>query len=274
MKRWGTLHVGMWPNLPRQPVYAARRPRRHGARRLLVWAAWMVLVVPIGVAGWKAYREGGPLVAHWFEVRDVSLVGARHVTRAEVLDRLALRPGETLFSLTPSRLVSQLMSHPWIKEVRVSRRFPGTLTVSVTERRPAAVLRTPLFSLLLDEEGRVLSVLMKGTEPGLPVLVGIDPHGLMLGEAGPRQAALNGIKVAALLGPAFESQPEVDVGRPDRQVATVRGRRFHFGPSSIEEQWGRYQQVERAVRASGGRAMSRGDIDLRYQGKVIIRERG
>jgi len=66
----------------------------------------------------------------------------------------------------------------------------------------------------------------------------------------------------------------VDVGRPDRQVATVRGRRFHFAPSSVEEQWRRYQQVERAVRASGGREMSHGDIDLRYQGKVIIRERG
>ncbi|MGH7164569.1 MAG: cell division protein FtsQ/DivIB, partial [Nitrospiraceae bacterium] len=149
MKRGGTLHVGMWPHLPRGSAYAARRPRRHGARRLLAWAAWMGLAVLIGVAGWKANQEGGPLVAHWFEVRNVSLIGARHVTRAEVLDRLALRPGETLFSLTPSRLVSQLMSHPWIKEVRVSRQFPGTLTVSVTERRPAAVLRTPLFSLLL-----------------------------------------------------------------------------------------------------------------------------
>jgi len=274
VRRGGILHVGMWPNLPRQSAYAPRRPKRRGVRRLLGWVVWMGLAFLIGVAGWKGIQEGAPLVAHWFEVRDVTLIGARHVTRAEVLERLALRPGETLFSLSPSRLESQLMLHPWIKEVWVIRQFPGTLRVWVTERRPAAVLKTPQFNLLLDQEGRVLSVLTKGTDPTLPVLVGIDPHGLMLGETGPRQAAQNGLKVAALLGQAFVSQPQVDVGRSDRPVATVRGRRFHFGLSSIEEQWRRYQQVERAVRERGGRELSQGDIDLRYQGKVIIRERG
>jgi cell division septal protein FtsQ len=234
----------------------------------------MGLAVFISLAGWKVAQAGGPLLAHWFEVRNVSLIGARHVTRAEVLERLALRPGETLFSVTPSRLASQLQSHPWIREVTVSRWFPGTLRVSVTERRPAAVLKAPAFSLLLDEEGRVLSVLVKGTEPGLPVLVGIEPHGLMLGDAVSRRAALNGIKVAALISQTFQSQPQVDVGRPDRQVATVEGRRFHFGVSAIEEQWGRYQHVERAVRASGRPELGLGDIDLRYHGKVIVRERG
>lgn len=235
------------------------------------------------------YREAKPLVADWFEVREVTITGISHVTRQEVLERLAVPPRATVLSVDPEELATRLQAHPWVKASTVVRRFPHTLAVVITERRPTAILRSPLTTLLLDEEASVLSALPNGEEPRLPVLVGLDPTRLVKGDTSSRQAAQAGIKLAGLLREAFEDQPEVDVSRPDQVVAYVQRFRFQFGPTSFEEQWRRYRQVEPALRASAGRAgqetngacAARGataggcpEIDLRYQTKVIVRERG
>jgi hypothetical protein len=235
------------------------------------------------------YREAKPLVADWFEVREVTITGISHVTRQEVLERLAVPPRATVLSVDPEELATRLQTHPWVKASTVVRRFPHTLAVVITERRPTAILRSPLTTLLLDEEASVLSALPNGEEPRLPVLVGLDPTRLVKGDTSSRQAAQAGIKLAGLLREAFEDQPEVDVSRPDQVVAYVQRFRFQFGPTSFEEQWRRYRQVEPALRASAGRAgqetngacAARGataggcpEIDLRYQTKVIVRERG
>jgi cell division protein FtsQ len=233
----------------------------------------------IGLAGWgalEAYRYGKPFVNDWLQVRDVTVAGISHVTRQEVLDRLALQPGETLLSVSVGELAEQVAAHPWIKEATVRRRFPQTLAVTVVERQPAAVLKVPSAPLLLDDEGHVLTVLAETDEPDLPLLTGIDPKGLMSAESRSRDAARDGIRLAGLLESQFEGRPEVDMGNPENAVVYIQGLRFQFGPSSFEEKWERYRKITPTLRVSadGEQGDSRNDIDLRYPGKVIVRERG
>ena len=233
----------------------------------------------IGLAGWgalEAYRYGKPFVNDWLQVRDVTVAGISHVTRQEVLDRLALQPGETLLSVSVGELAEQVAAHPWIKEATVRRRFPQMLAVTVVERQPAAVLKVPSAPLLLDDEGHVLTVLAETDEPDLPLLTGIDPKGLMSAESRSRDAARDGIRLAGLLESQFEGRPEVDMGNPENAVVYIQGLRFQFGPSSFEEKWERYRKITPTLRVSadGEQGDSRNDIDLRYPGKVIVRERG
>lgn len=222
------------------------------------------------------FREIRPLVADWFQVREVTLSGANHVMYEDVMERLGLQSSETLFSVNLTQLVNRLKSHPWIKEATVSRVLFHRLAVTITEHRPAAVLRAPSLSLLLDEEGRVLSVLEGEDDLLLPVLVGIDPKRLIQGEAQSRQIAKAGIELAGLVGQAFEGRPHVDAGNPGNLIASVQGLRFQFGPSSFGEKWDRYRKLQPSLRVrtdnSGGQFRS--EIDLRYPGKVIVRERG
>ena len=243
------------------------------------WPLFGAMIVVVVVGWWGAmavYREGGPLVADWFQVREVTLSGASHVTHEDVLERLGLQSGETLFSVNPTQLVDRLKSHPWIKEATVNRVLFHTLAVTITEHRPAAVLRAPSLNLLLDEEGRVLSALGEEDDLALPVLVGIDPRRLIQGEAQSRQVAQAGIELASLVGQAVEGRPQVDAGNSENLVASVQGLRFQFGPSSFEEKWDRYRRLQPTLRAraDNGGGQSRSEIDLRYPGKVIVRERG
>ncbi len=272
----------------RGSVRCRRRRRRVGY--LLLWVATASL------CGWglaAAYRETQPLVADWLEVREITVTGLSRLTREDVIKRLALPGSVTQFSVRARELVNRLTGHPWIKAARVERRLPHGLSVHITERRPAVALRSPLLSLLLDEDGNVLSAASPLEMQDMPILLGVDPNRLLQGDAQARQATQAGIRLAGLLQDSFEDQPEIDVSIPGEVVAYAARRRFQFGAMSLDEQWNRYRAVEGALGASaparadgeacrpnhlpeGGRPAASGcpEIDLRYQDKVIVRERG
>lgn len=269
---------GPRPNLSRRPSH---RPSLH--RRWIRRAGKTLMgVLAIGFIAWvcvAGYRSGAPMVATWLTVKDVTVAGNSQIPRSEVLDYLKLEAHATLLSITPERLARRLEAHPWIKRADVNRVPPNGLAIHIVERHGAAVLRSPSTTLLLDEDGHVLSVLSEATEPGLPVLVGLNPKRLMSGEREPIQTAQRGIELAGILARSFDGRPEVDVANGDNVVAYVQGLRLQFGTSAFEEKWELYRKLEPHVLSSlnsgnHDRTDGRSDIDLRYPGKVIVRERG
>jgi len=263
---------GPRPNLRRHATRPAafRRPvnRMRQAMRAAVWGSALLL------GAWTAnqfYGMAGPVVAGWFEIREVRVTGLRTVTRDEVVDRLQLEARATLLSVNPNQLEARAAAHPLIKSASVSRLPLHVLSVAITERRPAAVLKTPSAHFLLDAEGVVLSALVDQDRPELPVVIGVDPKRLLLGDDRLRRAAQSGVKLAGLLAQSLDGRPEVDVSDPEHVVAYVQGMRFQFGASPFDEQWERYRTVEPVRRIGSGKGQS--DIDLRFSDKVIVRER-
>ena len=248
---------------------------------------FLLAAVAVGAAI-LGYRTAAPLVTTWLAVKDVMVSGHNQVPRVEVLNYLKLDPHATLLSVNPRRLAMRLEAHPWIKRADVKRVLPNALDVHIIERQAAAVLRSSAMTLLLDEEGHPLSVLSESTEPGLPILVGLNPKRLMSGEREVIKAARRGIEVAGMLARTFDGRPEVDVANGENVVAYVQGLRLQFGGASFEEKWELYRKLESHVTGNPsnpnnlssfnhlnhGRADGRSDIDLRYPGKVIVRERG
>jgi len=258
------------------------RPSRRTHRRW-TWVRpvgkFIASIAVIGLVVWGAfagYRSAAPLVVQWLAIKTVIVVGNNQVPRSEVLEHLKLEQGATLLSITPKRLERHLEAHPWIKRADVRRVPPHVLEVHIVERHAAAVLKSPSMTLLLDEEGHALSTLTEATEPALPILVGLNPKRLLNGEEELIKTAQKGIEVAGMLARAFDGRPEVDVANAENVVAYVQGLRLQFGHASFEEKWDLYRKLEsHVVGAAGGeRTDGRSEIDLRYPGKVIVRERG
>jgi cell division protein FtsQ len=263
---------GPRPNLRRHASHPAafRRPvnRVRQTVQAAVWGAALLL------GAWMAsqfHSMAGPVIAGWFEIREVRVTGLRTVTRDDVVDRLQLDARATLLSVSPNQLEARASAHPLIKSASVSRLPLHVLSVAITERRPAAILKTPSSHFLLDEEGVVLSALVDQDHPELPVVVGVDPKRLLLGDDRLRRAAQSGVKLAGLLAQSLDGRPEVDVSDPEHTVAYVQGMRFQFGASPFDEQWERYRAVEPVRRIGAGKRQP--DIDLRFSDKVIVRER-
>ena len=242
--------------------------------------AWRVgqWIVGLAALAWgltMVTREMGPVLQGWLEIREVEVEGIHHVTKPEVLERLVLNPGMGLHQVSTSFLAERVRTHAWIKEATVERRPPHLLHVTVLERTPAAIIRTGADHWLSDESGYLLAKLGRQDDMTLPLLIGLDTQSLHRGEAGVRNAVQSGIVLAKLIANTLGGRVEVDLTNSSNVLALANGVRFQFGDDSLVDQWERFRKVNPSFKTASldGRKRTVSEIDLRYDNRVIVRER-
>lgn len=96
---------------------------------------------------------------------------------AEEISRLARIPVGTqnLFELDLAAVERRVLEHPWVREVRLQKRFPQTVAVVVTAREPRAILQRSDGTLAyLDTDGQGFGRVDLSVRPDLPVISGLD----------------------------------------------------------------------------------------------------
>ena len=151
------------------PRFRARRievKRDAGRRRLRRLAALGVLALLI-VAGYLV--TGSPLL----DLDRVRVAGLAHTDEATLLAAGGLHAGQPMTKLDIDSARSAISSLPWIDTVAIDRHWPGTVTVTVVERRAVAALTVDASHwLVLDATGRVLET--RTSRPtDLAVLAGV-----------------------------------------------------------------------------------------------------
>jgi len=273
VNRWKGLRAGQADDNRQQ----ARRSRLLSSCRLTAriacWMAGMAIALWGGSVG---IREIGPTIERGLEIREVQVDGVHHVTRQEVLDRLSLKKGMALHQVSLSFLADRLRAIAWIKEATLERLPLHTLRISVVERNPAAIARAGSEHFLTDEEGVVLARLGVQDEPALPLLTGADMKSLLQGEPRLRRTMQLSIELARAMAHTVEGRVEIDLSDPLNLVASARGLRFQFGSDALLDQWNRFRMVKAVFKpgALEGRKREGGEVDLRYDNRVIVRERG
>jgi cell division protein FtsQ len=254
---------------------ARREQLVSGGRRTLRVGQWIVGLAALAWGLTMVTREMGPVLQGWLEIREVEVEGIHHVTKPEVLERLVLKPGMGLHQVSTSFLAERVRTHAWIREATVERRPPHLLHVTVLERTPAAIIRTGADYWLSDENGYLLAKLDRQGAQTLPLLIGLDLQSLQRGEAGVRNAVQSGVVLAKLIANTLDGRVEVDLTNSSNVVASANGVRFQFGDDSLVDQWERFRNVNPSFKTASddGRKRTVSEIDLRYDNRVIVRER-
>lgn len=146
-------------------VAVAREAGRRRLRRLVV-AVVSVAIVVLGFA-----------VAHSpvFAARDVTVVGAVHTSRAEVLAVTGLDRRPPLVEVSDAADAAALDRLPFVERATVTRSFPSSVRVSIVERHPVAEVAGPGASYaLVDATGRVLEYTVTRV-PALALVTGLGP---------------------------------------------------------------------------------------------------
>lgn len=293
------IRRGAKPNHRRDfegPVGAATR---HGSFRMLA----LLIVLLSGCGG---YWYGGHAPApdmmklivwadQFFPITSVEVNEVQKVSRDEVLAVLNLGAVRGLLSIDSDKLKQNLESHPWIQQAEVRRVFPDTLVVELKEREPAAVLRADRRELLLGQDGAVIAEANPGTFEGFPILTGIDYAHVVSRNADTTERVLAGIALTSLLSEIGANQMEVDLQTPGDMVAYYDGLRIRFGEGAFEDKveryrrlaeggWRRADGMEGSGLVSGKREKGQGlsdgskqgevEVDLRFQDRIIVREKG
>jgi hypothetical protein len=103
-----------------------------------------------------------------FRIEDVQVRGLRYLEEAEVVALLDLEPGTSVWT-DKATWHDRIAAHPLVKTVRVGRRLPDGLLISVTERTPIALGPTPTLEPM-DAEGRRLPLDPAAYRLDLPVI--------------------------------------------------------------------------------------------------------
>lgn len=118
----------------------------------------IALVVAVGSSGFAALHS--PL----FSMRRLTITGAIHENRSEILRAAGIVGTPPLIDIDPGRAAVGIEALAWVGRASVSRHWPETLSVSIVERSAVGYTRRALGGFaLLDSSGRVLA-----TAGGIP----------------------------------------------------------------------------------------------------------
>lgn len=132
------------------------------------------LKVLLTTAGLGAAAIWAPPAGEWvramdtFVVTDVQVRGLRYLTEEEVVSRLGLTPGTSVWG-DAEVWADRVAAHPLVQVARVRRRLPDGLLVEVSERTPIALAPTPALEPI-DAEGYRLPIDPAEYRLDLPVL--------------------------------------------------------------------------------------------------------
>ncbi|MCU1692908.1 MAG: cell division protein FtsQ [Frankiales bacterium] len=125
--------------------------------RLRRASAVVLAAVVLGALGWVV------LESSLLGVDDVQVRGTSRVTPAQVEQAAGVALGMPLARVDVEAVRSRVLQLAPVASVTVARRWPGTLSLRVVERRPAAGVVEPGKVTLLDRTGVAFAV-----EPRLP----------------------------------------------------------------------------------------------------------
>jgi cell division protein FtsQ len=124
-----------------------RRARRRRLRAALPWAVAAAVLVLLGAAGWVVY---GTAVLGVDEVR---VTGTDVLSPDRVREVVAVPAGKPLARVDIDGVRARVEALAQVDTVAVTREWPGTLVVAVTERIAVAVVPQGKRYVLVDEAG-------------------------------------------------------------------------------------------------------------------------
>ena len=102
-----------------------------------------------------------------FRVRAIEVEGAVHLSRPEIVRQSGISRHDNAIWLDETAAIERLVRSPWIARAEVRVDLPWTVTVTVTERSPIAVLNRGSGEMLVATDGAILGA---GRPAGLPVI--------------------------------------------------------------------------------------------------------
>ncbi|MET0894489.1 MAG: FtsQ-type POTRA domain-containing protein [Acidimicrobiia bacterium] len=208
---------------------AARRRRR------VLFA--VIALAAVGTAAWIVTRSP------FLDVDHLQVVGNTRETSEEVAAAAGLATGDPMMWIDPHEAAKRVEALPWVATATVSRVWPDTVKITVSERTPVAWVQAgepnteTSRALVIDAAGRVLSLEVMAPD-GLPQLLNV-PSSVPVGATVDAVTAARVAGVMATFDPRLAASIEV---KGDQVLLRT--------PSGTEIRLGRAVEVADKIRAA------------------------
>lgn len=252
---------------PRKPIQF-RKMLRNSARACIA----LVLLTLLWTVGTEAYE----LVARitFFKLEKIEISRLRRVSREEILALAGARLGDSMLKLDLKRIGGNLGKNPWFEDIKVRRRFPGTLTIDVTEREPAAVVNMG-YLFYVDTKGNIFKPMTSGDKLDYPIVTGVEAEDVNRDPVATRETMRTALGILGLLrnGTAFKlediSEIHVDKGYGFTLFTAMGGIPVKLGDGAYAE---KLERLSRIYRGLSAQIASLEYIDLNYPDKIVVKK--
>jgi cell division protein FtsQ len=166
------------------PARGTSRATAGSRRRFRV----LIAVAVVAVLALVAY---GASISPFLDVDKIVVHGAQHTDVTQLEHAAGIAKGDPLFWASTGDAVRGLEAVPYVRQARVTKEWPDTVRITITERTPVAWVDGPAGHAMVDGTGRVLAVVAQ-PPAGFPKLLGVHavpgPGGVIV-PAGPARAA-------------------------------------------------------------------------------------
>lgn len=201
---------------PQRPPH---RPRVHQWRHramivglvlVVLWAILFIFPIPFGT---------------------LVVTGSKDVTVDDVIAAGDIRRPVNLLQINPGHLEERLTHDLRIDTAKVTYVFPLTLQVTVTDRKPIAVVATQFGFAAIDKTGRVIRIGPAIEDTNVPLISGIKLGNVLLGDTLSEEAVKAAITYLAALNLDWRKNiSEINVGDLNAITAyTTEGLPLHLG---------------------------------------------
>ena len=146
--------------------------RKQQLRTMLI----VVLIVAIIAAFVWLYRSD------LFKIKKTEITGNHRLTDSQIEKISAIKPGTSLVRVPLRDIESRLSKNPWIESAEISRSFPNTLRIQLTERKAIAVIPVQDGGAIVDREGLVLEKRQSLDRVNLPIVKDLDVRRVKVGQ--------------------------------------------------------------------------------------------
>ncbi len=112
------------------------------------------------------------LTSSYFTLEEIVVKGNDNYTAEEIIELAGLTTGGNLFQTGTTQAKQNLQEDSYISSVKITRRLPDTLVITVSERQAVATVAVDDVYLTLDNQGYVLTTTKKRPK-SLTLLTGL-----------------------------------------------------------------------------------------------------
>lgn len=251
---------------------ANRRVRkRRLARTAMRWSALVAAHLVIGgvllFAGVRIFVQ--VTTTKEFALERIEVDGTRRASAEAIRERLGGFLGRNLLDLNLHEVARIAARDPWAESASAKRILPGTLRLTVAERRPSAIALIKGVAHVVDTEGYVVGASGTGTADDLPVLNGLDGLEEERLVAALRRGVRTIERLRAVTPGWVAGVSELDLSRRDRTaVRTIDpGPMILLDPTRVERNLPEYLELRREI---GRRVGAMDYVDLRWRDRISV----
>jgi cell division protein FtsQ len=179
------------------PTPSAPAPPRAPSRFMNAVRTFLGVTLVAGASvavAWAARRH--IMTSPRFAVAEVQVVGADHRPSEAIAAESGIAVGTNVFALDLDGARAAILADPWIAEVSLARRLPGTILVQVVERKAAALLAMG-DTFLATSDGEPFKKLEAGDPVELPLVTGLTTDTFSADRDGAMRSVRRAIDLAA-----------------------------------------------------------------------------